>query len=126
MSESAQVIIGRIRAIARAMGWGIGVHGSLDRDIDLVGVPWIEAACSSDELRDRICAGIDYQEVGAATEKPHGRRGYILAARNAEHDHNLVRSGKKMGPFDPKGRWFPAAIDLSLMDPRTAKRKGRR
>lgn len=70
----------RIAAIARQFGYAIAVHGSLQRDLDLVAVPWSEAATDAEELVKAICetAGAFIIPGQDATPKPHGRVAYIL------------------------------------------------
>ena len=53
--------IPKIREVARACGYAIGVHGSLRRDLDLIAVPWIEDHKDKDFLAHSIqvaCCGM--------------------------------------------------------------------
>lgn len=43
-------IIPKIRETARVLGYAVGVHGSLERDLDLIAVQWVEDASSVDSL----------------------------------------------------------------------------
>jgi len=43
-------IIPTISAAAREYGYAIGVHGSLQRDLDLIAAPWREGACDHETL----------------------------------------------------------------------------
>lgn len=66
--------IGRIRELAREVGYAVGVHGSQQRDQDLIAVPWVESAVTPLELAQHIAAGLggtvlDYQNQ----DKPCGR-----------------------------------------------------
>jgi hypothetical protein len=65
--------IDAIRALAREVGYAIGVHGTLERDLDLIAVPWSEDAVSAPELAEHIARGIN-GSVLAPEEKPLGRR----------------------------------------------------
>lgn len=47
--------IARLRGVARRHGYAVGVHGSLERDLDLVAVPWSVEAVSAQDLVDAIC-----------------------------------------------------------------------
>lgn len=100
-------IISRIRSLARELGWAIGVHGSLKRDIDLIGVPWTAEACDPDVLTRAIADGIGYTSQGhnLTARRPGGRRSILLFHPNA----------KRMDPPDSKGTWDPPAIDLSVV-----------
>ena len=43
-----------IRTVARVLGFAIGVHGSLRRDLDLIAVPWREGHATKDALAKAI------------------------------------------------------------------------
>jgi len=94
-----------IRA-ARDRGYALAHHGTFGRDLDLVGVPWTDAACSAEELALAVAAatGTSLVEGGKQdpTVKPHGRLAWSL--------HFTVRSSD--GQTDiPTGLY----IDLSVM-----------
>lgn len=61
-----------IRSLAREVGYAIGVHGSLERDLDLIAAPWREDAVTATQLAEHIAAGINGR-VLAPEEKPLGR-----------------------------------------------------
>lgn len=66
--------IDRIRALAREVGYGIGVHGSLERDLDLIAIPWSEGAVSPPELAAHIARGLPGRVLDDANQdKPSGR-----------------------------------------------------
>lgn len=59
---------------AREFGYALALHGSMQRDCDIIAVPWTDAAIGSDELiavlleRHGLLLG-----AGGKTQKPHGR-----------------------------------------------------
>ena len=61
-----------IRRLAREVGYAIGVHGSQERDLDLIAAPWTEEAVSAEELADHIARGINGR-VLYPSPKPLGR-----------------------------------------------------
>jgi len=70
----------RLTETARQHGYALAVHGSLQRDLDLIAVPWSEVASSPEDLIMALC-----QRVGGfmmpneeAMEKPHGRKAWII------------------------------------------------
>lgn len=85
------LIIGPMRRMAKDMGYAITFHGSLNRDIDLVAVPWREHnVADPDTLVVRLCGAIGGvtgrcnfysnnqnefrpDSIVKWTEKPHGR-----------------------------------------------------
>jgi hypothetical protein len=69
----------RLSAAAKKVGYTLTSHGSMERDFDLVAVPWTENAVSGDEL----AKSIQLRACGSwgawkTEEKPHGRVGYVL------------------------------------------------
>lgn len=106
-----QPIIDRIREIAKSLGWAIGVHGSLRRDIDLIAVPWVEGACCDNDLVDGIISGTGYHTFGHRLGKPRpsGRRTILLFAQGVERVET---------PECTKGTWNPPCVDLSIVESR--------
>lgn len=66
--------IERIRELAREVGYAVGVHGTLERDLDLIAAPWVADAVTPFELAQHIATGLggnvlDYK----VQDKPCGR-----------------------------------------------------
>ena len=61
-----------IRSLAREKGYAIGVHGTLERDLDLIAVPWIDDCAHPTELIRHLCDGLNAVVLDSAY-KPHGR-----------------------------------------------------
>ncbi len=66
--------IHRIRTLAREVGYAIGVHGTMERDLDIIAMPWVAEAVMPMELAQHIASGLDgivldYQ----IQDKPCGR-----------------------------------------------------
>lgn len=68
-----------LATIAREHGYALAVHGSLQRDFDLVAVPWTEAAAAPDEFVAAIVGRYAVRVIGEPTAKPHGRVAYALS-----------------------------------------------
>ncbi|ALC13844.1 hypothetical protein [Sphingopyxis sp. 113P3] len=73
------LILPPMRRTAKDVGYAITVHGSLNRDIDMVAVPWVEhGVADPDELVRRLVGAIS-GVTGRCyardewTEKPQGR-----------------------------------------------------
>ena len=98
-------IINIIRYSVRPIGWAIGVHGSLVRDIDLIAVPWRDGHVSPEDLVRQIAMATGYDSRGhlLSAPRPGGRRSIILIHPMA----TFVQT--------EKGTWTPPAIDLSIM-----------
>ncbi len=65
--------LAKIRQLAREVGYSIGLHGSLKRDVDLIAAPWTDECVGNAALVDHICAGLPAERVGGPEHKPHGR-----------------------------------------------------
>jgi|GEM_PF-1622544 len=66
--------ISRIRELAREVGYAIGVHGTMERDLDLIAAPWVADAVTPFELAQHIAAGLDGEVVDhIKQDKPCGR-----------------------------------------------------
>ena len=66
---------------SRRLGWTIAVHGSRGiKDLDLIAVPWTDAAAPHEELIMALLAGVPRLLIHAKADlswgvekKPHGR-----------------------------------------------------
>lgn len=72
-----------IQVICRAAGYAIAIHGSMQRDLDLVAIPWTKRAVKHTTLARRLCAELgctlsEVKKLTGATKKPHGRLVYTL------------------------------------------------
>jgi hypothetical protein len=77
------LIIEPMRVVAAKQRWTIAVHGSLNRDIDLIAVPWEEGAMERDNFVTLLC-GVVSGVTGSCLQynewqsKPHGRMAKTL------------------------------------------------
>ena len=67
-----------IRKCAMDCGWAVSLHGSLNSDMDIMAMPWVENAVSFKEMVDRISKlfkdnDMSSQYVIAYDEKPCNR-----------------------------------------------------
>lgn len=94
-------LIGPMRLVARDLGYALAVHGSLRRDIDLVAVPWTDAAVDPDMLIDRLVIAADsYLPRGKAYRDARDHVGCKRA-----HGRMCIRIQTTCGTY----------IDLSIM-----------
>lgn len=93
-----------IRAAARALGYAIGLHGSMQRDFDLIACPWRDDAKPAEELVEaiRVLVGGNCMLNNPAV-KPHGRRAWSIHLIDYEKQEQF---GVTLGT---------AIIDLSVM-----------
>lgn len=89
-----ELLIGPLRETAQRHGYALAVHGSLERDIDLIAVPWTQVCsqpvCLAEAIRDKAAElndGIAFQLPGETTyyriagspgAKSHGRLGWTF------------------------------------------------
>lgn len=85
-----------MRLAARGCGYAIAVHGSLQRDIDLVAIPWTVNAVDPKLLVNRLsgviagCLGRAHPSADWA-DKPHGRKAVtIITCGEAEIDLSIM------------------------------------
>lgn len=62
-------LIGPLRDTARKLGYALGVHGTLKRDIDLIACPWTSSAVSARVLA-RAVQAVARRVVGFAEPNP--------------------------------------------------------
>ena len=63
----------KIWEVAKTVGYAVGLHGSMKRDVDLIAVPWAEGAECADRLVNDLCRALNARTVGCWEQKPHGR-----------------------------------------------------
>lgn len=97
--ELVTILLPALREVARRNGYALAVHGSLERDIDLLAAPWVDGAtAAADVVRDLYAAckailgfvtgpgGWTEQQtfeppIGSLPNpdrKPHGRLGWSI------------------------------------------------
>lgn len=72
--------------VAREHGYALAIHGSLQRDLDLVAIPWIDEASDPETLIEALrrrgqhwmFKGEGSEKINGSTAKPHGRVAYSL------------------------------------------------
>lgn len=75
-------------AIARKLGYALTLHGSMNRDMDLVAIPWVDEAADPENLVSAIVDAVD-GFTGWDTEpgkpRPHGRRCWLIWFKGVDH-----------------------------------------
>lgn len=78
------VLFPQITEAARKLGYAIAVHGTIQRDLDLVAIPWTDEAVDADALAKSVieaCGGYlaDWRkDTEDPTAKPHGRLAWSI------------------------------------------------
>lgn len=95
-----------LRPIAQDLGYALGVHGSLERDLDIIAAPWTgkapDARAFVKKLTRRLskARGAQWYWSAEPTLKPHGRLAFTLISIR-----DGISSSAGQHPF----------IDLSVM-----------
>lgn len=76
--EHADEVFGLFTDVANRFGYAIARHGSQVRDIDLVAVPWTEAAISATELALKLSSMLVLTMGNYSYDKPHGRAAFAM------------------------------------------------
>jgi hypothetical protein len=112
-----------ITRVARRHGYAIGVHGSMNRDLDLIAVPWVEGANDPKELIQEICKLTDGMwKDENETPRPHGRKAYTIHFHGAWHFIDISFTPRQADdsagpdlwrkePPDMPGMWLAAFWD---------------
>lgn len=94
-----RLVLDPVRKVARELGYCIAMHGSMQRDFDLVAVPWVEGAAEPEVLVKAVCECVSGHITDSGTEagkwdpeantfvkavitqpeqKPHGRQAWSI------------------------------------------------
>lgn len=90
--------------VARSLGYALALHGSLQRDLDVIAVPWTEDACDPVDLVRALGEEFNIEPnhpIDKPFLKPHGRMCWTLPL------------------------WWGAYIDLSVMPRQETKDENR-
>jgi len=82
------LILPSMRRAAKEAGYALTIHGTLNRDIDIVAIPWSEyQAWDKDALINALCGAVrgvtgrcNHYSNEEWTAKPHGRFAKIMLA----------------------------------------------
>lgn len=100
-------IIAKIRETAKTLGWAVGEHGSMKRDVDLIVAPWTTSAVPYHDVIDAIAKECGLVLLGSSTpEMPHSRRCQLFLQPYAQPVNDDGRG---------KGAWVPQAFDVSFI-----------
>ena len=92
--------IDRIRQLAKEVGYAIGVHGSLERDLDLIAAPWTDDAVGNYALMEHIAAGLG-GKIEEISRKPMGRY-----AATIQMDGYYKQIDLSVCPCEPKEKMY--------------------
>ena len=90
-----------IKEVSKSYGYNLVLHGSMNRDLDLILIPWEENLGDIEKLIDEITLiigghvlmqnrSVDNEKGDRYSNKPHGRRCYII---NINRDFEMEFNG---------------------------------
>lgn len=65
--------------IARKNGYALAIHGSLQRDFDLIAIPWVENPSEAGAVIDEITSKLNVRVIGKPQTKHHGRVAWTIS-----------------------------------------------
>lgn len=71
-------VIERVRAALRPLGYAVGVHGSRERDLDLIAAPWVADAEADERKIAQALSDAGFVVGMGAKAGPHRRLGFAL------------------------------------------------
>ena len=70
-----------LKEIAAKHGYTLAIHGSMERDFDIVAIPWVDSVSPPWELIRSIHEALkcyDGGPVDGPEQKPHGRMAWVI------------------------------------------------
>lgn len=71
-----------LKEIALKYGYNLVLHGSMNRDLDLIAIPWVKEIGDLDEMINEFCDCLGGQLMVQSYEQkncfPHGRMSYVI------------------------------------------------
>jgi hypothetical protein len=100
-AASYAILYPRLCEVVRPLGYALTLHGSMNRDLDLVAIPWTDEAAPPEKVVEVITEkieGFTGWDNKPGKKKPHGRRCWLIWFKGVD----LPQGGG-------------ACIDLSIM-----------
>ena len=104
--------------IARSMGYSLAIHGTMDRDLDLIACPWTEDAVAPILLVQAIGAYVDVftpTSFDGPEDKPCGRKAWLINMDGGvQIDISVMPIGPRPDPIEDVSitRLKAALVDL--------------
>lgn len=73
-----EAVLPDLRHAAWNLGYSLGVRGSLTRDLDLIGAPWIKTAAPGLTLAEGLAAAVGGFLHPDVSKRPHGRLSWLI------------------------------------------------
>lgn len=111
-----------LKEIALKYGYNLVIHGSMNRDLDLVAIPWQEKVGDCDEMVEEFCDYLGGRRIVHDCKDgkdiyynylPQRRRGYVINLNRRDKDGNdlqyyvdisVTPSSREIIVFSPDGK----------------------
>ena len=101
-----------LRNAAMDCGWALGLHGSLNSDMDIMAMPWVEGAKSVDEMIEHLIntcfSNNPFNDISKTphTDKPNNRVVYTIHIyKDFYLDINVIKSCSSQDKCVLEERW---------------------
>jgi hypothetical protein len=101
-----------MQQIAKDLGYNLVIHGSMNRDLDLVAIPWIDNPKSHYDLitslDEKINGNIQYDDIDTFERGyffsilPGGRSSYVINIYRGGYYYGRSDSGERLYTPDPQ------------------------
>lgn len=84
----------QLKLIALDFGYNLVVHGSMQRDLDLIAIPWIDTPRDSLEMIkefERYLTGKEHSNLHCCSILPGGRKSYAISLNRGDRHGEWVR-----------------------------------
>lgn len=86
----------QLKEIAKEFGYNLVVHGSMNRDLDLIAIPWVNDPKPELDLIHELHKAItghvaaleSWKDVYMFSELPGGRHSYVINVNRRQTDNN--------------------------------------
>lgn len=114
-----------LREAAKECGYALGLHGSMQRDLDLIACPWVQDAKSPAELVEALQRSCDGYWAGAEIDDHEGWRwDRFICPVDGKKPHGRLTAAIYFTRGDwNQGRCGEPYIDLSIMPRLTPQRE---
>ena len=96
-----------LKIIAKRNGYNLVVHGSMNRDLDLIAIPWEDHISDVDDMIKEFAEYLDAEIMPLSEDQrkcfPHGRESRVL---------NMMRSFTPFGNFTEDKQYY---LDISII-----------
>lgn len=89
--------------ICRKHGYALAIHGSLQRDFDVIAVPWTETPSDPQEVVNELESTFAIDAIRGPNQKPHGRICWsiVIGFGHSQLDFSFIPTSPRFGDVEP-------------------------